>query len=44
LDGDNAATDYLKQQTSPALLEKFRPVIESSLSKVGADKIWNNLT
>ena len=44
LGGDNAATDYLKQQTRPALLEKFRPVIESSLSKVGADKIWNNLT
>lgn len=44
LGGDNAATDYLKRQTRPALLEKFRPVIDSSLSKVGADKIWNNLT
>lgn len=42
--GDNqAATNYLKQQTSNSLYQKFTPVIKSSFSKIGADKIWHNI-
>ena len=40
---DNAATEYLINGTSEALYDKFSPVIENSFSKVGADKIWQNL-
>ncbi len=39
--GDFAATDYLKEKTTPALTESFRPVIETSLEKVDATKYWN---
>src|SRR5690606_7339358 len=38
---DNAATPYLKNTTSNALDAKIRPVVDNSLSTVGADKIWN---
>ena len=42
--GDNtAATEYLTTQTEDALYQKFQPVIKQSFSKVGADKIWDNL-
>ena len=40
---DNAATEFLKTETAAALYSKFNPVIEESFTKVGADKIWNNL-
>ena len=40
---DNAATTYLKDKTSNALTEAFRPVIESSLEKVNATKYWNTV-
>ncbi|NRR92748.1 DUF4197 domain-containing protein [Winogradskyella undariae] len=40
---DNAATSYLTTKTQTELYEKFKPVINSSFSKVGADKIWANL-
>ena len=40
---DNAATSYLTTKTETALYDKFKPVIESSFSKVGADQIWSNL-
>lgn len=39
----NAATQYLQKSTSKSLYGKFNPVIKSSFSKVGADKIWSNL-
>ncbi|MDO6811390.1 DUF4197 domain-containing protein [Tenacibaculum soleae] len=39
----NAATSYLKGKTNTALYNQFNPVIKKSFSKVGADKIWNNL-
>ena len=39
----NAATLYLEKTTSKSLYNKFNPVIKQSFSKVGADKIWNNL-
>jgi Protein of unknown function (DUF4197) len=40
---DDAATTYLKQKTSAALTEAFRPVIEQSLAKVNATKYWNTV-
>ncbi|WMI65675.1 DUF4197 domain-containing protein [Aestuariibaculum sp. YM273] len=43
LGNDNAATQYLTGKTQTALYDKFHPVINSSFTKVGADKIWTNL-
>ena len=40
---DVAATTYLEGTTSISLAAKFSPVIQSSLSKVGADKIWETI-
>jgi hypothetical protein len=40
---DDAATAYLKNRTTAALTEAFRPVIESSLQKTNATKYWNTL-
>lgn len=37
---ETAATDYLKGTTSKALYAKFSPVVQQSIGKVGADKIW----
>lgn len=37
---DNAATAYLQTSTSTALYGKFNPVVQQSIGKVGADKIW----
>lgn len=37
---ESAATDYLKGTTSTDLYAKFSPVIQQSIGKVGADKIW----
>jgi Protein of unknown function (DUF4197) len=41
--GDFAATNYLKDKTTTALTESFRPVIETSLEKVDATKYWNTV-
>jgi hypothetical protein len=41
--GDLAATNYLKEKTTAALTEAFRPVIENSLKKVNATKYWNTV-
>ena len=40
---DNAATSYLTSKTQTELYNKFKPVINNSFSKVGADQIWSNL-
>ncbi|MGV6832248.1 MAG: DUF4197 domain-containing protein [bacterium] len=40
---DDAATQYLMGRTKTALYDKFNPVINNSLSKVGADQIWENI-
>lgn len=40
---DDAATTYLEGTTSTSLVSKFSPVIQTSLSKVGADKIWETI-
>lgn len=43
LGNDEAATTYLKSSTNTQLYAKFNPVIKSSFSKVGADKVWANI-
>ena len=43
LGNDDAATQYLTGRTQTQLYNKFKPVINSSFSKVGADQIWSNL-
>ncbi len=40
---EGAATSYLQSNTTTALYGKFNPVIKNSFTKVGADKIWENL-
>ena len=40
---DNAATVYLKNTTSPELISKFQPVIETSLDSVSATRYWTDL-
>ena len=40
---DTAATAYLRSKTTSPLTTAFKPVIESSLSKVDATKYWNTM-
>jgi hypothetical protein len=40
---ENAATKYLETATSSALYDKFSPIIATSLIKVKADKIWEQM-
>ncbi|MES2417886.1 MAG: DUF4197 domain-containing protein [Bacteroidota bacterium] len=42
LGNKDAATLYFKRVTTTQLLEKFKPVIATSLSKVGATKYWSD--
>ena len=39
---NDAATEYLKKTTTTQLTDKFSPIIESSLNKVGATKYWTD--
>ena len=39
----DAATTYLQSKTSESLYASFTPVINTSFSKVGADKVWSSL-
>jgi hypothetical protein len=41
--GNGAATNYLKGATTVALTSAFRPVIETSLNKVGATAYWGDV-
>lgn len=41
--GQEAATQYLKRTTSPALYSKFMPVVKNSFAKVGADAVWKEI-
>lgn len=43
LGNDSSATAYLQTTTSARLYSKFNPVVTSSLSKVGANKVWNQI-
>lgn len=39
----NAATDYLRRTTSAQLREKFKPVVQNSLTKVNATKYYGEV-
>ncbi len=43
LGNDNAATSYLQTSTTKELYAKFLPIVQQSMDKVGADKIWNSI-
>ncbi|MFP9099388.1 DUF4197 domain-containing protein [Flavobacterium sp. RHBU_24] len=43
LGNDTAATTYLQNTTTTQLYARFNPVIKSSFTKVGADKVWANI-
>ena len=38
--GENAATNYLKEKTTAALLAKFRPVVENATRQVSLTQYW----
>ena len=40
---DSSATSYLKKSTNTQLYQKFIPVVKTSFSKVGADKVWKTI-
>lgn len=40
---DDSATTYLQTSTSKPLYAKFSPVVQTSLSNVGADAIWEGI-
>lgn len=40
---ENSATSYLQTTTTTPLYGKFNPVIKSSFTKVGADKVWTEI-
>lgn len=42
LGSKDAATNYFKRVTTAQLMQKFKPVITTSLAKVGATKHWGN--
>lgn len=42
LGNKDAATQYFKRVTTAQLMEKFKPVISNSLSKVGATRYWTD--
>lgn len=42
LGNQNSATEYFKRVTTAQLMEKFSPVVTTSLSKVGATKYWTD--
>ena len=43
LGNENAATLYLQSQTTTPLYDKFSPVVQQSIGKVGADVIWSKI-
>jgi len=43
LGNENAATVYLEGSTNKELYAKFSPVVQQSISKVGADTIWSTI-
>ncbi len=40
---DNAATNFLKRTTTQELYNSFRPVMETSLNKVGVTRNWDDI-
>jgi len=44
LGSENSATEYFKKTTTAQLMEKFKPVVNASLNKVGAARYWGDAT
>ena len=42
-DNMHAATEYFKSNMSPELMVAFRPIVDSTIKKEGANKEWSNL-
>jgi hypothetical protein len=42
LGNKNSATEYFKRVTTAQLMQKFKPVINTSLNKVGATRYWGD--
>lgn len=40
----DAATQYFKRTTTASLTQKFKPIVNTSIGKVGATKYWTELT
>ena len=40
---DTAATAYLSRKTEETLYQKFNPVIQNSLQRVGATEVWSSI-
>ncbi|MGL5111736.1 MAG: DUF4197 domain-containing protein [Flavobacterium sp.] len=40
---ENAATTYLEQTSQKELYTKFLPIVQESIGKVGADKVWKGI-
>ena len=43
LGNESSATTYLQNTTTTSLQAKFTPVIQSSYTRVGADKVWSEI-
>ena len=41
--GDRAATDYLQRSSGEKLRERFRPLVEEAIAKVGVTKNYQDL-
>jgi hypothetical protein len=41
--GDTAATHYLREKTTPALTDKFTPIIKTAMEKVRVTEYWSPL-
>ncbi len=41
--GDNAATEYLKSNTTPQLVSAFKPIIQTALNNGNATKYWTDI-
>lgn len=41
--GDNAATNYLNEKTSVALMERFSPIVQKATAKVALTSYWTPL-
>jgi hypothetical protein len=42
LGNENSATEYFKKATTAQLMERFKPVVNASLNKIGAARYWGN--
>jgi Protein of unknown function (DUF4197) len=42
-DNDHAATDYFKTTTHTALMNAFRPIVDSTIKMEGANKEWSKI-